>query len=147
MNQSTPLRPSWWDDQTSAASQAREALASYAAWAIRSLEEVEGIHNRLALQVREREKAEGDLPGVDDPASQVMREAQGVANQLRGYLRALTMFVNGIWDHVVEPGEELDDNWRCPVSMTVGGRVVVVSIDSTGSPQAEVVPLSTVPLD
>ena len=147
MSQSTPLRPSWWDDQTAAAIQAREALAAYGSWAIRSLEEVEGIHNRLALQVREREKAEGDLPGVNDPASQVMYQGQAVANHIRGYLRALVMFVNNVWDHVVEPGEELDDNWRCPVSMSVGGRLVIVSIDGTGAPQAEVVPLETVSLD
>ena len=76
-----------------------------------------------------------------------MHVAQGISDQLRGYLRALTMYSNGVWPRVPDPQEELDDNYRCPVSMSVGGRVVVVSIDSTGSPQAEVVPLATVPLD
>ena len=144
---STPLRPSWWDDQTAAAKQAREALASYSAWAIRSLEEVERLHNQFALVHREREQVEGDYPRSDDPATQIMHGAQGISDQLRGYLRALTMYSNGVWPRVPDPQEELDDNYRCPVSMSVGGRVVVVSIDSTGSPQAEVVPLATVPLD
>lgn len=144
---STPLRPSWWDAETAAAIQAREALASYAAWAIRSFEEAQRLHNQFALVHREREEIEGNYPRSDDPATQIMHVAQTISDQLRGYLRGLVMCANNVWPRVPDPQEELDDNYRCPVSMSVGGRVVVVSIDSTGSPQAEVVPLETVSLD
>ena len=144
---STSTRPSWWDDQTAAAIQAREALASYGSWAIRSFEEAQRLHNQFALVHREREQTEGEYPRSDDPATQIMHAAQGISDQLRGLLRGLTMHACGVWPRVPDPQDELDDDWRCPVSMSVGGRCVVVSIDSTGSPQAEVVPLETVSLD